>query len=110
MLVNEVITSGAQTQVMKSDQGIFSFDNRVEGSTTVLVGASAANAVIEKIVLEIQSNTRAIVAYAGWASSTAADFGSSFFGLDQVIQMRGQRVSAESKRAAAKRQFRLTSW
>ena len=58
----------------------------------------------------MQRNTKAIVAYAEWAYSTASDFGCSIFVLDQVIQMRGQRVSAESKRAAAKRQFRLMSW
>ena len=71
--------SGVQTLVVKFDQEASIVDVKnalmrelrgVEGLTVMpeesLVGASAANAVIERSVWEMQSTTRAFVAYAEW--------------------------------------------
>ena len=89
-LVNEVITRGAQNQVVKSHQELsiihlknsFTIELRgVEGSTIVSeespVGASAANSVIEKSVWETQNLVRSLDAYAKWVYSTTCDPGSA---------------------------------
>ena len=73
-LVNDVIMSGVQTLVVKSDQEASNALMRelrgVEGLTVMPeespVGTIAANAVIERSVWEMQSTTRALVAYAEW--------------------------------------------
>ena len=77
--VSDVIMSGVQTLVVKSDQEVSIVDVKnslmrelrgVEGSTAMLeespVGARAANVVIERSVWEMPSSTRAIVSYAEW--------------------------------------------
>ena len=77
--MNDVIMSGVQTLVVKSDQeaSIVDVNNAlmrevrgVEGLTMMPeespVGASAANAVIERSLWEMQSTTRALVAYGAW--------------------------------------------
>ena len=82
-LVNDVIMSGVQTLVVKSDQEASIVDVKnalmrelrgVEGLTVMPeespVGASAANAAIERSVWEMQSTTRALVAYAEWVHGT----------------------------------------
>ena len=82
--------SGAQTLVVKSDQEASIIDVKeslmrelrgVEGLKVKPeespVGASAANAVIERSVWEMQSTTRAIVAYTEWVHETTFEFGSA---------------------------------
>ena len=53
----------------------------VEGLTVMPVespvGASAANAMMERSVWEVQSTTRAIVAYAEWVHGTVFEPGSA---------------------------------
>ena len=55
------------------------------------VGASAANAVIERSVWEMQSATRAIVAHAEWVHNTV--FGPSSAILAWAVEFSGQVVS-----------------
>ena len=74
--MNDVIMSGVQNLVVESDQVVSTVDVKnslmrelrgVEGLTVMPeespVGASAASAVIDRSVWEMQSTTRAIVAY-----------------------------------------------
>ena len=81
--VSGVIMSGARTLVVKSDQEVSIVDVKnslmrelrgVEGLTVMPeespVGASAANAVSERSVWEMQRLTRVIVAYAEWVHNT----------------------------------------
>ena len=78
------------------------------------MGASAAIAVIEKSVWKPQSAVRSLDAYAGCAVprlTLLLQFGLGPWrswdmrsaDLSQVVRTRGQRVSAESERATAKR-------
>ena len=103
-LVNDVIMSGVQTLVEKSDQEVSIADVKnslirelrgVEGLTVMLeeslVGASAANAVIGRSVWEMQSATRAIVAYAEWVHGTVFEPGSAVLTL--AVEFSGQVVS-----------------
>ena len=55
------------------------------------VGASAANAVIERSVWEMQSTTRALVAYAEWVHGTVFEPGSAI--LTWAVEFSGQVVS-----------------
>ena len=105
-LVNDVIMSGLQTQVVKSDQEVSIVDVKnslirefrgVEGSTVIVkespVGASAANAVIERSVWEMQSTTRAIVTNAAWVHETVFEPGSAIFGIVcGVLKTGGQQA------------------
>ena len=95
-LVNDVIMSGARTLVVKSGQEPSIVDVKhalmrelrgVEGLTLMpeesLVGASAATAMIERSVWEMQSTTRAIVAYAEWVHGTVFELRT---GCQQVLK------------------------
>ena len=90
MLGNDVIMSGVQTLVVESDQEVSIVDVKnslmrewrgVKGLTVIPwespVGASGANAVIGRSVWEMQSITRAIVAYAEWVHNTVFEPGSA---------------------------------
>ena len=106
--------SGVQTLVVKSDQEVSIVDVKnflmqelrgIEGSTVMPaespVGASAANAVIERSVWEMHSTTRAIVAYAGAqyrVGATQCNFGMVWSSQDkwsagskEVFRMERQR-------------------
>ena len=103
-LVNDVIMSGVQTLVVKSDQeasimdvknssvrdlrGVERLTVMPEGSP---VGASAANAMIERSVWEMQSTTSAIVAYAKWVHGAVFEPGSAI--LTWAVEFSGQVVS-----------------
>ena len=133
-LVNDVIMSGVQTLVVKSDQevSIVNVKNSlmrelhgVEGFTVVPeespVGASAANAVIEKSVWEMQSTTRETVAYSGCMKpclNQAVPVG-QFCGVlrrggqlvsKEPFRMGRQRMNAGSSKATAMRLFRSVNW
>ena len=99
-----MITSGVQTLVVKSDQEASIVDVKnalmrelrgVEGLTVMPeespVGSSAANAVIERSVWEMQSTTRAHVAYDGWVHGTVFEPGSAI--LTWAVEFSGQVVS-----------------
>ena len=103
-LVNDVIMSGVQTMVVKSDQeaSIVDVKNALmrelrgfEGLTMMPeespVGASAANPVIERSVWEMQSTTRALVAYSEWVQGTVFEPGSAI--LMWTVEFSGQVVS-----------------
>ena len=90
--MNEVIRSGAQTQVVKSDQELSIIDVKnfltielrgVEGSTAVSeeppLGAGVANAMFEKSVCETQNVARSLDAHVERVYSTASDLGSAIF-------------------------------
>ena len=96
--------SGVQTLVVKSDQEASIVDVKnslmrelrgVEGLTVMPeespIGASAANAVIERSVWEMQSTTRALVADAEWVHGTVFEPGSAFF--TWAVEFSGQVVS-----------------
>ena len=83
-LVNDVIMSGVQTLVIKSDQEASVMDVKnalmrelrsVEGFKVMLeesqVGASAANAVVVRSVWEMRSTARSLIAYAEWVHNTS---------------------------------------
>ena len=104
-LVNDVIMSGVQTLVVKSDQEASIVDVKnalmrelrgVEGTTVMpeepLVGASVANAMIERSVSEMQSTTRALVAYVEWVYGTVFEPGSSILTGCGVLKTGGQQV------------------
>ena len=55
------------------------------------LGASASNAMIERSVWEMQSTTRAIVAYAEWVHGTVFEAGSAF--CTWAVEFSGQVVS-----------------
>ena len=55
------------------------------------VGASAANAVIERSLWEMQSTTRALVAYGEWVRGTVFEPGSA--ALTWAVEFSGQVVS-----------------
>ena len=93
-----------QTLVVKSDQEVSIVDVKnalmrelrgVEGLTVMPeespVGASAANAVIERSVWEMQSTTRALVAYAEWVHGTVFEPGSAI--LTWAVEFFGHVVS-----------------
>ena len=95
---------GVQTLVRKSEQEASIVDVKnalmralcgVEGLTVMPeespVGASAANAVIERSVWEMQSTTRALVAYAEWVHGTVCEPGSAI--LTWAVEFSGQVVS-----------------
>ena len=103
-LVNDVIMSGVQTLVVKSDQEASIVDVKnalmrelrcVEGLTVVPkespVGGSAANAALERSVWEMQSIRRALVAYAEWVHGTVFEPGSAI--LTWAVEFPGQVVS-----------------
>ena len=103
-LVNDVIMSGVQTLVVKSDQEASIVDVKnalmrdlrgVEGLTVMPeespVGASAASAVIERSVWEMQSTTRSLDAYAEWVHGTVSEPGSA--NLTCAVEFSGQVVS-----------------
>ena len=90
-LVNEVITSCVQGLVVKFNQEAPIVDMKstlmgelrsVERSTSVSaespVGVSAANAMIEKSVWEMQNVMRSLDAYIEWVCGTASDPGNAF--------------------------------
>ena len=133
-LVNDVIMSGVQTLVLESDrESIVDVKKSltrglrgVEGSTVMPeespVGASAANAVIERSVWEVQINTRAIDAYAEWVHDTVFP-GSAILtwavGFSGQVVSRLQRsvsgggeqlMNAGSRKTTAKRLFRSVNW
>ena len=96
--------SGVQTLVVKSDQEVSTVDVKnsfmrelrgVEGLTVMpeesLVDASAANAVIERSVWEMQSTTRTLVTYAEWVHGTVFEPGSAI--LTWTVEFSGQVVS-----------------
>ena len=102
--MNDVIMSDVQTLVVKFDQEASIVDVKnalmrdlpgVEGLTVMPeespVGASAASAVIEKIVCEMQSTTRALDAYAEWVHGTVSEPGSAI--LTWAVEFSGQVVS-----------------
>ena len=79
------------------------------------VGASAANAVIERSVWEMQSTTRATVAYAEWVHETMFEISSAIFGkgcgvLRTGFRMGRQHMNAGSRKATTKRLFRSVNW
>ena len=103
-LVNDVIMSGVQTLVVKSDQEASIVDMKnalirelrgVEGLTVMPeespVGASAANAMIERSVWEMQSTTRPPVAYAEWLHGTVFEPSSAI--LTWAVELSGQVAS-----------------
>ena len=59
------------------------------------VGASAANAMIERSVWDMQSTTRALVAYAEWVHGTVFEPGSAI--LTWAVEFLGQVVSRFQK-------------
>ena len=105
-LVNDVIMSGVQTLVVKSDQEASIVDVKnalmrelrgVEGLTVMPeespVGASAVNAVIVRSVREMQSTTRALVAYAEWVHGTVFEPRQCYFDVGcGVLRTGGQQV------------------
>ena len=103
-LVNDVIMCGVQTLVVKPDQEASIVDVKnalmrelrgVEGLTVMPeespVGASAANALMERSVWEMQSTTTAVVAHAEWVHGTVFEPGSAI--LTWVVELSGQVVS-----------------
>ena len=86
------------------------------------VGASVANDSIERSVWEMQSTTRAIVAYAEWVHETVFEPGSAILawavqfsrqvsaGFKEAFRIGRQRTNAECRRATAKRLFRSVNW
>ena len=131
-LVNDVIMSGAQTLVVKSDQeasivhvkdALMREFGGIEGSRVMPeespVGASAANAVIERSVWEIQSTTRSLAAHVEWVHSTwqcSFGMGCGVLRTDWSAGSRDafwtgrRRMNAGSKKATAKRGFRWAGW
>ena len=103
MLVNDAIMSGVQTLVVKSGQEVSIVDVKnslmrelrgVVGLTVVPeespVGGSAASAVIERSVWELQSTTRANVACAEWVHHTLFEPGSGISAW--TVEFSGQVV------------------
>ena len=103
-LVNDVIMSGVQTLVIKSDQEASILDVKnalmielrsIEGCNVMpeepQVGVSAGNAVVERSVWEMQSTTRSLIAYAEWVHNTTFEPGSAI--LAWAVEYSGQVVS-----------------
>ena len=101
--------SGVQTLILKSDQEVSIVDVKnslmkesrgVEGLIVMpeesLVGASAANALIERSVWEMQSTTRAIVAYAAWVHEAVFEPGSAI--LASAVKFSGHVSTGSKKR------------
>ena len=124
-LVNDVIMSGVQNPggEVRSGGSIVDVKNAlmgelrgVEGLTLMpeesTVGASAANAVIERSVWEMQSTTRALVAYAEWVHGTVFEPGSAI--LTWAVEFSGQVVSrlqrSVSDGKTAYERWKLTSY
>ena len=121
--MHDVIMSGVQTLAVKSDQeaSIVDVKNALMRVLTVmpeesLVGASAANAVIERSVWEMQSTTRALVAYAVSVHGTVFEQGSAILtwavssqdrlsaGSKEVFRMGRQRMNAGSRKLKSYRE------
>ena len=107
--------SGVQTLVVKSGQEASIVDAKnalmrelrgVEGFTVMPkespVGASAANAVIERSVFEMQSTRRALVAFAEWVHGTVFEQNSAILTWAGSYQ---DRLSAGCKEV-----FRSVNW
>ena len=103
-LVNDVIMSGVQNLVVKSDQDMSTVDVKnslmrelrgVEGLTVKPeespVGSSAGQCCVERCVWEMQSTTRATVAYAEWVHDTVCEPSSAI--LAWAVEFSGQVVS-----------------
>ena len=129
--LNDVTMSGAQTLVVKSDQvvSLVGVKNAlvrelrgVEGLTVMPeespVGASAANAVIE---WEMQSTTRAIVAYLSGCMKPYLNQAVLFWhglwsskdrlsGSKDPFRMGRQRMNGGSRTDTAKRLFLSVKW
>ena len=106
-LVQDVVMSGVTQIVIKSDQepAILDLKNavmkelkkiNVEGPIEVqpeesAVGSSSSNAVIERSVWEMQSTTRALIAYAEWVNNCTFETGDVI--LSWAVEYSGQIVS-----------------
>ena len=103
-LVNDVIMSGVQTGVIMSEQEASIMNVKdalmrelrsIEGCKVMpeesQVGASAANAVVERSVWETPSTARSLSAYARWVPNTTFQPGSAI--LAWAVEYSGQVVS-----------------
>ena len=108
-LVSDVIMSGVQSLVVKSDQevSIAGVKNSLMRELRCVerlavqpeeshVGGTAANAVIEKSMWEMQSTTRTLVAYAEWVQQTTCVPGSAI--LTWLWSSEGQVVRRFQKK------------
>ena len=127
-LVKDVIMTGVQTVVVKSNQEAPSMDaggafmrelRSIEGCKVMpeesQAGESAANAVVERSVWEMQSTARSLIAYAGWVHNTTFDPGSAILALAVVysgrwlvgsrgvFQMAKRRMSVGNRKVTARR-------
>ena len=131
VVVSEAITSDVQAMVVEFDQdsSITDVKNTLAGelrsvgrsssvSMELPMSASAAIAVMEKFVPEMQSTVRTIVAHVEWVYSTTSGLGQCNFDLDcgfrgtcgQSSVPKLRTACERRKRAAAKRWSSSMSW
>ena len=117
----------AQTLMVRSDQEVSIVDVKnslmkelrgVEG----LIVMPEESALIERSVWEMQSTTRAIVAYAEWVHEIVFEPGSAILAwavefsgqvsasFKEAFRIGRQRMNAGCRRATAKRLFRSVNW